>query len=278
MKMFNDKMLPSEFLYTWLSNDLLPLKEKTVFKNYYRSYLRQFPQYMRNNYDHRLEPAVNIARKQGKNIRLLEIGSGCGTEALYFSLIGCEIVAVELKKKMYEVAERRKNILEDKIGRTLNCEFKNISILDFDSENKFDLIWLEETFHHLEPRNLVIKKISSLLKPGGHLVISETNALNILIQVWLFRVRGFKRISARTDENGTNYIGGVERVLRAKKLARLFSKENVRMNNIDYYRLLPNIFPDSKFFEIIDIFFNHYIPTPIRKFLSVHYNYVGRFA
>lgn len=274
-KRYNTDLLPSNFLLQWFSHKYWDYQNETIFVKYYKSYLKQFPQYTRNSYDLRLKPVIDIINNKN-DINLLEIGSGCGTEALYFSMLGCSVTGVEFQKQMVDVALKRKYILEDKLNNALDCNFINQSILDYDKDKKFDIIWMEETFHHLEPRELIIDKITSLLKPGGYLIISETNYLNIMIQVKYFIIRGFRTTYTQCDDSGRKHIIGHERILRAKKLASHFEKKNIDIINIRYYRLLPNIFKQNNFYTIINEQFNKIIPSFIKKFLAIQYNYVGK--
>jgi 2-polyprenyl-3-methyl-5-hydroxy-6-metoxy-1,4-benzoquinol methylase len=192
------------------------------------------------------------------------------------------VTSVELIKTFYNIAVARKKILEDKLGKSLALNFQHQSILDFKCESKFDLIWMEETFHHLEPRDVIIKIICSLLKPHGYVVISETNAFNLYFQFKLFRIRGFKTIvylkenSEDITEDNTGVVWGHERILPPYKLARLFSKAGIKMESITYFRLLPNKFIDNNFTKWIDNAYEKYIPILIKRFLSAHYNYVGK--
>ena len=54
----------------------------------------------------------------------------------------------------------KKELIYDK----LKCKFNYCSILDIKDKEKYDIIWLEQTFHLLEPRYEIISQLSSLLK------------------------------------------------------------------------------------------------------------------
>jgi hypothetical protein len=45
---------------------------------------------------------------------------------------------------------------------------------------------------HLEPRADVVAKLARLVVPGGHVVFSEANGWNPLLQAFLFKLRGTK--------------------------------------------------------------------------------------
>jgi len=77
---------------------------------------------------------------------------------------------------------------------------------------------------HLEPRDKVVQKLVSLLKPGGHIVISEVNAWNLPLQLQLLRARGLNMFVTYVDEQGTETLMGNERILSAWGLERLFRR------------------------------------------------------
>jgi len=247
---FHDGMLPSEFLQGWLLNDYLSAfpKDKSDFERYYRGYINgKFLSHTQNSYDRNLHPAISIVRNHAeKPLRLLEIGSSCGTESLYFSLIGCDVVGLELQSNLYRVAQLRKQIVQDELNRSLSLEFIKSSILDYDDKAKFDLIWMEQAFHHLEPRESMVIKIAPLLKSGGHLVISEVNAYNAISQISLMRERfrthrnPFKTVIKQIDEDGSSHPWGHERILTVRKLTKLFLREEIVRQSVDYFKMLPN--------------------------------------
>jgi SAM-dependent methyltransferase len=205
--------------------------------------------------------------KSGRNYVVLDVGSGCGTEALYFSLLGCRVLGVELNADRFAVARRRKRILEGMIPIPIDCEFIRASIADFNISKTFDFIWMDEAFHHLEPRDKIITMLSRLVRSGGYIVITESNALN---QLSLLRKRGFKTIKTFADDDGTEYPYGNERILRASKMKKLFAKEGISCISIRYLRVFPNINFHDKIIRGIDNLMPH-----VFKPLFVHYNYVG---
>jgi len=101
----------------------------------------------------------------------------------------------------------------------------------------FDIIFLEETFHHLEPRLERVKKISSLLRKDGVLIISEPNAYNVFMQLQLFKRRGFKTLKRMTLDNGQVTYYGVERIVTARRLIRLFEPHGLQVKFIRYFRI-----------------------------------------
>ena len=191
-KKFLDIHSISDFLQWWLNEDYLQGEQLNTFKNYYRSYVSNFGRYIKDQYGQQTKELFEELAED-KSKKILEVGCGCGTEALWLAMHGYSVTAVDVSEELLEVARSRKIILEQYLGRDLPCQFISQSLLDI-TINKYDVIWMEQTFHHLEPRDDVLIKLGELLHHGGRLVISETNGWNLAIQAQFFKGRGFNTV------------------------------------------------------------------------------------
>ena len=122
-------------------------------------------------------------------------------------------------------------------GFDLDVEFYNKNINQL--EGKYDIIWMEQAFHHIEPRLSAIKKISELLCVGGSVIICEANAWNPFMQIMLFKKRGFKTIKEVTLD-GQKFIYGDERILAPFLLNSYFNDYNITQSRLRYFRLFPS--------------------------------------
>ena len=109
--------------------------------------------------------------------------------------------------------------------------------MSFDDNEKYDLVYLEETLHHMEPRLTVVKKIAELVKDTGFLIVSEVNAYNPLLQLYLFKKRGFRTIRRKTGKNGKTFLYGDERIMTAKRVSELFESNGLRVKSMRYFRM-----------------------------------------
>ena len=207
-----DRQTASGFLAAWFDHaSQLDDEARRQFERYYGGYLKRFDSYMRHSYDRRLEPLLNRVQA---GTRVLEVGSGCGSESLFLATLGCEVTGIDIHKKRLHAARARQSLLEELRGSPLPCRFLEGSLFDGDLDlggEPFDLVWMEEAFHHLEPRDRVAERVAALVSIGGHLVIAETNALNPLVQLQLLRARGLPRVRTVTDDRGRTHAYGVER-------------------------------------------------------------------
>lgn len=262
----------SDFLAAWLDCAYrLDNEARHQFERYYAGYLKRFDAYMRHSYDRRLEPL--LARVWG-GTRVLEVGSGCGSECLFLASLGCEVTGIEIHRKRLYTARERQSLLEELRGAPLPCRFVEGSLFDEELDlggAPFDIVWMEEAFHHLEPRDRVGESIAALLPAGGHLVIAETNALNPLIQLHLLRARGWPKIRTFTDDRGRTHEYGVERVTSAGRLVRLLGNAGFQTELVRHERLFPNLNVAPHALIALERLLN-FMP----RCAFVHYTWVGR--
>lgn len=258
----------AEFLDIWLKNDLLPEKQQAVFDNYYKSYKNNYGAYIMSHYANQtIEVMDKIHQK--REISLLEVGAGCGTEALWFALNGATVKSIDLNSKRLEVARERKKILEDKTNKKLRLQFEHKSIFEMGDDEKFDLIWMEQAFHHVEPRNKIYGLISNLLKPKGVIIISEANAFNPFLQLQLIKKRGFKTIKYVEDKNN-KIIYGDERITIPQVISHCFSKVGIQEESVRFFRVFPNIRIHPTILSLEEKTPKWFLP------IFTHYNYVGK--
>ena len=262
----------SDFLAAWFDlASQLDDDARRQFERYYAGYLKRFDSYMRHSYDRRLEPLLTRVRA---GTRVLEVGSGCGSECLFMASLGCDVTGIEIHKKRLHAARSRQSLLEELQGAPLPCRFVEGSLYDDDLNlggESFNVVWMEEAFHHLEPRNRVGERIAELVSVGGHLVIAETNALNPLVQLQLLRARGLPKVRTFTDERGRTHEYGVERVTYARSLERLFERAGFRTELVRHERLFPNLGMAPRTLMMLERRLD-FLP----RSAFVHYNYVGR--
>lgn len=111
--------------------------------------------------------------KDKQNLRLLSIGSGISNRELelasyttIFKEIICIDIAENLLKKAAETA-KKKNL------NNIKFIAKNINNLEL-SNNEFDIVFFKASLHHFNNIDeFLSKKIKTILKPNGYLIINE---------------------------------------------------------------------------------------------------------
>lgn len=229
----------SDWLSWSLKNDILSPASQKIFDKYYYSYKKSFPNYIKSHYLNQTQEAMVFVNPGAK---ILEVGCGCGTEVLWFAQCGASVVGADLNVGRLNVTKERCMYIKKNI-MPINAEFthQNIFELSPSPEGDFDMIWMEQAFHHIEPREILPEKINSLLRPGGSITICEANAYNPLLQLLLFKERGFRTIKEYSDEAGNKHVYGDERITTPSSISKLFSKVGLETTSVRYFRVLPNV-------------------------------------
>lgn len=258
----------ASFLQFWLTTSPLSSPEKQTFEKYYTSYRRRFSPYIQHHFSEQTRE-VSAAIRSSPSPRLLEVGAGCGTESLWFGLLGADVTAIDLAPDRLGVARARKEWMRENLDIHLRVNFQESSIFDFHPAQEFDIIWMEQTFHHLEPREKVYPKLFALLKPGGTLIISEANAWNPFLQLQLFLRRGFKTKTFFIDKNGQRIEYGNERITVPFALRSGLRNAGFDVTSIRSFRLLPNVNPPAAWLKVERAVLKFF------PFLSTHFNLVA---
>lgn len=209
--------------------------------------------------------------------RVLDVGCGIGTEVLWAALHGARTVGLELHRWSLSVARKRLAVLEAMGLPVGQCEIRHQGLMDLEESNSFDVIFLRETFHHLEPRLLVVEKLARLLKPGGWLIIEDTNGWNPFIQIKYLLARGFRTVVLKEDsETGTKYLFGNERITTPRNIARLFNPYGIT-GEVRYFRLLPTKIAVLPFVaSVVGLLEPSIGKLPFFWPICLHYTWVGR--
>jgi len=157
---------------------LLLLKDK---RNYYGKYLSENTrEFFLNHFGRNLADTINFFFRDRKHIKYLEVGSGCGNQLLFMALLGAETYGCDVRQDVCELVTIRQKFYETVSSRKLN-----ISLIceDFFKVNwigiaEFDAINFLFSFNDLLESEKVLDMVSKMIKPGGRLVIQDTNPIN----------------------------------------------------------------------------------------------------
>ena len=119
-----------------------------------------------DNFTYRL--IIEIAKKYVKpEFKILDVGSGAGTLALYFGSKGNNVLGIEISKRAVSIANQSAKLLGLK-----NVKFIEKKFPEEKPDRKFDCIIFTEVIEHLEDDNEALKQIYKLLNKGGIVLIS----------------------------------------------------------------------------------------------------------
>lgn len=217
-------------------------QEKVPFRANYPQYFSSSAPYLWRAYDRRLSDVIALVRP---GLRVLEIGCGIGSDLHWLALRGADVTGIDVKSEWTEAARQLTQHVRDKI-RPVTVRIERINLLDLPSA-QYDLIYMKDTFHHLEPRDQIVAKIASLLAPGGRIVIVEPNAWNPAIQYKMFRIRGFNTIIDKIDKaTGERFVYGNERLVTGGAIASAFARYGIK-GSTRLFRLVPTALASNSF-------------------------------
>lgn len=148
--LFADVSSISRFLGIWLDHRFLPDRDQRILERYYSNYRRSFTDRLQSHYENQTSELMDLVLA-ADSPDVLEIGCGCGTESLWMAMRGARVHGIDVKADRLRVAESRRRVLEGELRTSIACRFECISLLELDEHLTYDIVWLEQAFHHLEP-------------------------------------------------------------------------------------------------------------------------------
>jgi len=119
-----------------------------------------------------------------KDMRVLEIGCGLGTDGAQFAKAGADYTGVDLTEAAVELAQKRFELFHlPGTFRTADAEQ-----LDF-PDNSFDLVYSHGVLHHTPDTAGAVKEVRRVLKPGGlaEVMLYHRDSYNYRINISLLR-------------------------------------------------------------------------------------------
>ncbi len=145
-------------------------------------------------YSERLRLVLDELRRRPDGVRLIDAGSGYGTESLLFAALGAEVSGVELRADLADRARSRIGFHRAAADRSFRLDFVNANILRYlGSAGPADLIWAMESISHIYPPEKFLALAFDRLRPGGALIVSDPNTLNPYAWLSGIRIRGSLR-------------------------------------------------------------------------------------
>lgn len=120
-----------------------------------------------------------IQRPRGEEIRVLEVGCGCGStlSAIRYKYPNAHVYGIEL---MSEVAAGGKYMADIIVGNIETMEMPY-------EEHMFDYIMFGDVLEHLRDPKRVVENMKRYLRPGGRILASIPNVMNIEVVVSLLK-------------------------------------------------------------------------------------------
>lgn len=106
-----------------------------------------------------------------KQTRILEVGCGGGRWGFWLEDKVLEYIGIDISPQMIQIAE-----LERSQHDLKNIKFKCTNFNDFESNNKFDIVYFSSVLQYMDEEDVVksIKKAKFLLKKNGIIISRDT--------------------------------------------------------------------------------------------------------
>lgn len=124
---------------------------------------------------------IGRRRKVGEAALVLDAGCGHGSESLLLALAGARVVGVDLVPERMGLARERARWWSERLGRALDIEFLHADIFRALGERRFDAVWMQEAIQHIHPAEKFLEVARKSLRPGGIIIISDSNKWNPVI-------------------------------------------------------------------------------------------------
>jgi ubiquinone/menaquinone biosynthesis C-methylase UbiE len=140
---------------------------------------------------HRYEKEWHIPEAAGfdktKNLRVLEVGCGVGTDGAQFAKAGADYTGIDLTEAAVDLTRRRFEIFN------LPGTFRVADAEKLDCpDNSFDLVYSHGVLHHTPDTAAAIREVHRVLRPGGRAVVMlyHRNSYNYRVNISILRRAG----------------------------------------------------------------------------------------
>jgi 2-polyprenyl-3-methyl-5-hydroxy-6-metoxy-1,4-benzoquinol methylase len=190
---------------------------------------------------------IEARRNQGAPAKVLDAGCGHGSESLLFALAGAEVTGVDLVGERVKLARARAARWSEKLGRDLSVSFANRNIFQLLEEETFDCVWLQEAIQHIHPAEKFLKTAFRALRPGGVVVVSDSNKWNPLTIVEMIpfywhnggQLTWFVHTKYKDPETGEPVVMASERLFSRRGLSRLLADAGFEVKHIEVNGQIP---------------------------------------
>jgi SAM-dependent methyltransferase len=124
---------------------------------------------------------------QSKNLRVLEVGCGLGTDGAQFAKAGASYTGIDLTQAAVDLTKKRFELFQ--LPGTFRIA--DAERLDF-PDNSFDLVYSHGVLHHTPDTAGAVREIHRVLRPGGQAMVMlyHRNSYNYRINISMLRRTG----------------------------------------------------------------------------------------
>jgi SAM-dependent methyltransferase len=177
----------------------------------------------------RMAPVFSLPR----GASILDFGGGYGIDTIFFAALGYETFLYEITPHQLAIARAFAGRFEERFGK---LPIFYIHAGHDEAPQGLDAVMIKEVAHHIEPVRSAFDASAAMLRSGGHLFLLEPNFWNPAIQANFFRIRGYRTVERRVDEEtGAEYLVGNENIRAISAWNRHARNAGFTLRNADYF-------------------------------------------
>lgn len=186
------------------------------------------------------------------NSVIWDCGCGFGTTAIFLALNGYKVAGNTLEFYYKEIPARLEYWSRYGDVSSFTPSYENAYEKKFEPHS-LDYIIVQDTLHHLEPFQGILKIFKEVMKQQGKLIGIEENGNNIIIRANRYRTRRNNRIIEIFDERlNKKILFGNENIRSFDTWQKEFNKAGFELKDKQYIRLfMPFFFNDTNAHNII---------------------------
>jgi len=165
-----------------------------------------------------------------KDLAVLEVGCGLGTDGAQFAKAGARYTGIDLTDAAVELAKRRFELFD--LPGTFRVA--DAERLDF-PDNSFDIVYSHGVLHHTPDTPTAVREIHRVLRPGGKAVVMlyHRNSYNYRVNISMLRRTGVQLLRWNTGVKLVHLLTGEpEDSLRAH--ARQLQTQSEYLNSEEF--------------------------------------------
>lgn len=205
--------------------------------------------------------------------KVLEIGSGIGTDTINFARAGAEVTAVEISEKTLDLAKQRAKVygLQDKIKFYLgNAE----ELSKFVYVEPYDLIYSFGVIHHTPHPEKIMEEIKKYTKPGTiiKIMVYHKYSWKVFWILFVFGRGAFWKLDEIVAKHSEAQIGSPVTYIYSKKEARELMK-GFKITDISVEHIFPYKISDYVNYKYTKVWYFRYLPKFIFRWLEKHFGW-----
>jgi ubiquinone/menaquinone biosynthesis C-methylase UbiE len=173
---------------------------------------------------------------QSKNLSVLEVGCGLGTDGAQFAKAGANYTGIDLTDAAVDLARRRFELFD--LPGTFRVA--DAETLDF-PDNSFDIVYSHGVLHHTPDTAAAVREIHRVLRPGGKAVVMlyHRDSYNYRINISMLRRAGVNLLKRNAGVKLVHLVTGEpedslrEHARRLKAQSDYLSSEEFLSRNTD---------------------------------------------